>query len=78
MVSNHAAPLEPKRILIVTHGGFISEFLSSAVGGVPNCAKNCSIFVLACARDHPRARTQFYLKTINEVAHVRTLATLKV
>ena len=64
------APGEPKRVLIVTHGGFISEFLSSAVGGVPNCAKNCSIFVLACARDHPQARAQFFLKTINEVSHV--------
>ena len=61
---------EPKRVLIITHGGFISEFLSSAVGGVPNCAKNCSIFVLACARDHPQARAEFFLKTINDVSHV--------
>jgi len=65
------APVEPKRILVVTHGGFISEFLSSAVGGVPNCAKNCSIFVLACAREHPQARAEFFLKTVNEVSHVR-------
>jgi len=65
------APVEPTRILVVTHGGFISEFLSSAVGGVPNCAKNCSIFVLACAREHPQARAQFFLKTVNEVSHVR-------
>lgn len=73
-VSNaSASPDEPKRILIVTHGGFISEFLSSAVGGVPNCAKNCSYFVLACARDHPQARAQFFLKTINEVAHLAPL-----
>jgi broad specificity phosphatase PhoE len=64
---------EPKRVLIITHGGFISEFLSSAVGGVPNCAKNCSIFVLACARDHPQARAEFFLKTINDVSHVRNV-----
>jgi broad specificity phosphatase PhoE len=64
-------PVETKRVLIITHGGFMSEFLSLAVGGVPNCAKNCSIFVLACARDHPQGRTQFLLKVLNEVSHVR-------
>ena len=64
---------EPKRVLIITHGGFISEFLSSAVGGVPNCAKNCSIFVLGCARDQPQSRAQFFLMTVNDVVHVRQI-----
>jgi len=40
---------------------------------VPNCAKNCSIFVLACAREHSQARAQFFLKTVNEVSHLAPL-----
>ena len=71
-------PVETKRVLIVTHGGFISEFLSSAVGGVPNCAKNCSIFVLGCARDNPQAHAQFSLKSANDVEHLQPLLELGV
>eukprot|EP00960_Hanusia_phi_P077807 768744-Hanusia_phi.AAC.1 len=57
------------RILIVTHGGFISEFLSSAVGGVTNSAKNCSIFVLGVSKSYQNSQAQFFLKVTNEIDH---------
>jgi probable phosphoglycerate mutase len=61
-----------RKILIITHGGFISEFMNLAVGGIPNHAKNCSLFVLACAHhDHPKANPQFSLVVSNDVSHVR-------
>jgi len=64
-----------KRILIITHGGFISEFLSLAVGGVPNHAKNCSVFVLECCQDHSET-PKFCLKISNDVSHVRSFSSV--
>jgi broad specificity phosphatase PhoE len=60
-----------RKILIITHGGFISEFMNLAVGGVRNHAKNCSVFVLGCAHDHPKGNPQFSLIVSNDVSHVR-------
>ena len=59
-----------RRVLMITHGGFMSEFLSSAVGGVTNSARNCSIYVLLVRRHGPRQQPHFCLKVANETEHV--------
>jgi probable phosphoglycerate mutase len=75
ILSRYCTSPEHKRILIITHGGFISEFLSLAVGGVPNHAKNCSVFVLECSQDHSET-PQFCLKISNDVSHVRSFSSV--
>lgn len=62
-----------KKVLIITHGGFISEFLSSAVGGIPNSSKNCSLSILGIKMMHPRSPPHFWLKLSNDIEHLSAI-----
>jgi len=69
-----AGAASQRRVLMISHGGFISEFLSSAVGHhVANNARNCSVSVLAIARRHPNALPEFRLRVANETHHLASL-----
>jgi len=63
-----------RRILVISHGGFISEFLSGAIGvHVANNARNCSVYVLGINRRHSHAFPEFHLRVANDTRHLAAL-----
>eukprot|EP00286_Rhodomonas_abbreviata_P021714 CAMPEP_0181301480 /NCGR_PEP_ID=MMETSP1101-20121128/7448_1 /TAXON_ID=46948 /ORGANISM="Rhodomonas abbreviata, Strain Caron Lab Isolate" /LENGTH=515 /DNA_ID=CAMNT_0023406791 /DNA_START=313 /DNA_END=1857 /DNA_ORIENTATION=- len=64
---------EVKKILIITHGGFISEFLSAAVGGIGNSSKNCSLSVLCIQMTHVKGPPKYWMRLINDVEHLANI-----
>jgi broad specificity phosphatase PhoE len=68
-----------RRILVITHGGFIREMINVHVKGVDakNNSKNCSITVMTGELDPLSGSPRWDIHRHNDVDHVRRILVVK-